>query len=220
MKADLLDWLYTGITGHFQIAGHLQIDRWTFKYIDKIVLEVGCGHGHHLHYCRNSYPRYIGLDIERKFLKTLQDRFDKKILVQGDAYDLPLQDKSIDCVLSIYNFEHLRRLPESLGEIHRVLKPEGELMIGIPLEGGWIYELGRRFTSKIYMERKYGIDYDAIVHWEHWNSFSEILEMVQDKFKIGERCFIPLSFLPCAHVNVIQCLRTRPKSSPDKSEAF
>ncbi len=220
MKEDLLDWLYTGLTGRFQIAGHRQIDRWSSHFTDKIVLDIGCGHGHHLHYCENSYSSYIGLDLEHKFLKTFQNRFPNTILVQADAYDLSFHNNSIDCVLSIYNFEHLRRLRDSLGEIHRVLKPTGELMIGLPLEGGYLYGIGRWFTSKIYMERKYGIDYDAIVHWEHWNDFWEIIERVKEKFRIVERCFIPFPFFPFGHVNVIQCLRTQPKPSPKREMAI
>jgi SAM-dependent methyltransferase len=211
INSHLGDWLYTGLTGWFQIAGHKMIDRWAKPYRNKIVLEIGCGHGHHLRYCRNPYHRYIGLDIERKFLQIFQFRFPNRILVQGDAYMLPFRDESTDCVLSVYNFEHLKLLPDSLSEIHRVLKPEGELLIGIPMEGGFLYGIGRRLTSKRYMEKKYGIDYDAIVHWEHWNNFREIIKMIRNNFLIDEERFLPFPFLPLAHLNVIYCLRTQPK---------
>ena len=211
INEDLIDWLYQGVTGRFQIAGHRQVDRWAAPHAEKTVLEVGCGHGHHLSFARHAYRLYIGLDIESKFLKTFQSRFAGRLLVQGDAYALPFASRSIDCVLSVYHFEHVRRLSDSLQEIHRVLKPEGELLVGIPLEGGWLYRFGRRLTSQRYMEKKYGIDYHAVVLWEHWNDFAEIEKRLEEKFQIWERRYLPFHFFPFPHGNVIQCLRLRPK---------
>jgi SAM-dependent methyltransferase len=213
MQYELLDHLYTGLTGRFQIAGHRLIDRWAKPSMDGIVIEVGCGHGHHLRHGGNDYRRYIGLDIEYRFLHTLQERFPGVRVVNGDAYTLPFRDRSVDCVLSVYCFEHLRRLPDCLGEIWRVLKPEGELLVGLPAEGGFLYGLGRSLTSKPYMERKYGIDYDAIVHWEHWNTYNEVKEMLEAQFKVVDARFIPFSFVPGVHVNVIGCLRLAAKDS-------
>lgn len=208
---DLVDWLYTGLTGRFQIAGHRQIDRWAAHYTNKIVLEVGCGHGHHLYYGHNHYARYIGLDIEHKFLGTLKNRFLDTRTVNGDVYQLPFQTNSIDCVLSVYNFEHLRQLPEALSEIWRVLKSDGELLIGLPTEGGMLYEVGRQLTSKRYMERKYGIDYDAVVHWEHWNTCSEVIEMISQKFFIRHLLYLPF-LVPSVHINVIAVLKALPRN--------
>lgn len=210
VRHDLLDWQYYGISGFFQKAGHRLINKWSRQYSEKIVLEVGCGNGHHLRYALNPYRRYIGLDIERKFLQTFQSRFPNRILVQGDAYMLPFRDQSADCVLSLYNFEHLKLLPDSLSEIHRVLKPEGELLIGIPIEGGFFYGIGRRLTSKPYMERKYAIDYDAIVQWEHWNTCREVMEAIGKHFIIRNSRYLPF-FIPSIHLNVILTLRALPR---------
>jgi SAM-dependent methyltransferase len=207
IQYDLLDHLYAGSTGFFQIAGHRLIDRWARPHKDKVVVEIGCGHGHHLRYSSNDYRQYIGLDIKHEALCTLRERFPGTRVVNGDAYVLPFRDQSVDCVLSVYCFEHLRELPDCLEEIRRVLKPEGELLVGLPTEGGFLYEMGRRLTSKPYMERKYGIDYDTVVRWEHWNTFNEVVEMLQVQFKVSERRFIPFPFVPTVHGNVIGCLR-------------
>lgn len=210
MRHDLLDWQYHGISGLLQKAGHRVIHRWSKRFAEKIVVEVGCGHGHHLRYGIYPYQRYIGLDIEHRFLQTFRSRFSNPLLVQGDAYILPFRDQSADCVISIYNFEHLKLLSDCLSEIRRVLKPQGELLIGIPMEGGLIYGIGRVLTSKRYMEKKYRIDYNAIVQWEHCNQYMEIEKILQKNFHIEERFFIPFPFLPFHHLNVIQCMRTRP----------
>ena len=210
VKYDLLDHLYDGLSGRFQIAGHKIIDHWAKSYVNKIVLEIGCGHGHHLLYGSNLYTRYIGLDIEYKFLRTLKDRFPGKMVVNGDAYALPFRNASFDCVISVYNFEHLRHLAESLAEIRRVLKSDGELVVGIPAEGGFVYGLGRRLTSKRYMERKYGIDYNAIVRWEHWNTCREVVEEIAHQFSIRSVRYLPF-FIPSVHLNVIVVLKAFPK---------
>jgi len=209
---DLLDYLYGGLAGRFQIAGHKMIDHWAKPYVNRMVLEIGCGHGHHLLYGSNQYTQYIGLDIERKFLQTLKDRFPGKMMVNGDAYALPLRNASVGCVLSVYNFEHLHRLPDSLSEIRRVLQSDGELLVGLPAEGGFLYGLGRRFTSKPYMERKYGIDYDAIVHWEHWNTFREVVEEISRQFLIHSVRYLPF-FIPSVHLNVVIGLRAFPRQN-------
>jgi SAM-dependent methyltransferase len=207
VKHDLVDWLYRGITGHFHIAGHRKIGNIAADCADKIVLEVGCGHGHHLRYGRNDYAGYVGLDIEYKFLCTLRERYPGTRVVNGDAYELPFRDESVDCVLSVYCFEHLRRLPVCLSEIWRVLKQEGELLVGLPAEGGLLYGIGRSLTSKPYMERKYGINYGSIVQWEHWNTCNEAVSMIRAQFKIREISYVPFRWLPTTHLNVLTCLR-------------
>ena len=209
---DLLDWLYEGVTGRLQIAGHRVLDDWAREHAGGFVLEVGCGHGHHLRYGGDARASYLGLDIEHKFLKAMRERFPGVMALRGDAYTLPLADDSIDCVLSVYTFEHLRVLPTALSEIRRVLRPRGELLVGLPAEGGLAYGLGRALTSKRYMERRYGIDYDAIVRWEHWNSFWDVRDALERDFVIREQRFVPFG-LPSAHVNAVVCLRGSARES-------
>ncbi len=86
---------------------------------------------------------------------------------------------------------------------------KGELLIALPAEGGFMYGLGRQLTSKPYMEKKYGIDYMAVVKNEHWNLCSEVIELVDNNFVIVEKKFIPFSFLPTGHCNVVVCLRAK-----------
>jgi hypothetical protein len=94
------------------------------------------------------------------------------------------------------------------------LKEGGQLLIGLPAEGGLLYKIGRSLTSKPYMQRKYRIDYDAIVQWEHWNTFKEVVEMIKEQFEIVEQRFIPFSFIPLVDANVIGCMKTKPILDP------
>lgn len=212
VRGDLADYLYTGLAGRFQVAGHRLIDRWARAFADQVVLDIGCGPGYHLAYGSNHYRCYVGLDIEYRYIRTLRERFPATQVVNGDAYALPFRDQSADCVVSAYCFEHLRQLPECLEEIRRVLKPEGELLVALPAEGGLLYGMGRRLTSKPYMERKYGVDYEAIVRWEHWNTCMEIIEEISNIFLIGRLQYLPF-FVPSVHFNVIAVLRAFTKQT-------
>jgi len=70
-----------------------------------------------------------------------------------------------------------------------------------------LYEIGRKLTSKRYMERKYGIDYDAIVRWEHWNTFDQVVDELRKHYRVQEVRFLPFPWLPTVHTNAIGCLR-------------
>jgi len=211
-QTDLLDHLYTGPTGFLQRWGHRVLRRFCGKARGLRVLEVGCGHGHHLRF----YPEiardnfFVGLDISGKFLAEAASRHGEMRVVQGDAYALPFTDDSYDRVLSIYNLEHLRDLEQALVEVRRVLKPDGRFLVAVPAEGGFLYNVGREFTSRPYMEKKYGLDYDAIIKHEHCNEFWTIRDALARVFAVRRRRYLPF-LLPSAHLNAIVCFECRPR---------
>lgn len=70
-------------------------------------------------------------------------------LAQGDALRLPLQDESIDCLTVAFGIRNFADLRRGFGEIQRVLKARGTLVIlefGKPQHGifGWLYRLYSR----------------------------------------------------------------------------
>lgn len=207
----LMEFNYGGLSGYFQIAGHKQLEQWSHRFIDGIVLDVGCGNGHHITHSKIDYASYIGLELDTSLLHNLQERHPRTISLQGDMYTLPFATSSVDCVLSVYTFEHLRELPKALRDIRRVLKPDGELLIGLPTEGGFAYDLGRRLTSERVLSKRYDFDYGAIARWEHWNTYQEVVEAVSEYFDILEQNFIPFNAISSIHVNIIGCLRTKAK---------
>jgi len=60
---------------------------------------------------------------------------DSQVDIFYDGITIPLQDASVDHIVSLEAFEHIFNLPKILGEGHRILKPGGPLMISIPF--GW-----------------------------------------------------------------------------------
>lgn len=60
------------------------------------------------------------------------DRFAPEAELLSDAKYLPFKENSFDIVHASHVLEHMRYLPETLEEIHRVLIPNGYLVARVP----------------------------------------------------------------------------------------
>lgn len=208
-QEELFNYLYKGIAGWFQILGHRLVGRWSQNQRDKHVVEIGCGQGHHVVYSGHDYQNYIGLEIRYDFIQAFKLREPSVKAINGDAFQIPFADQSIDCVLSVYIFEHLKELERCLVEVKRVLRPGGSLLIGLPAEGGFLYKTGRNLTSKRYMEKKFGFNYDAIVKHEHVNDYPKIIHTLKRVFPKFQKFFLPFPFLPTYQLNAVVCIKVK-----------
>jgi len=71
--------------------------------------------------------RYVGLDVDNPFTR--------KVAAADVFYDgggFPLPDESFDAVLCSQVLEHVFMPDKFLGEIHRVLRPGGRLLLAVP----------------------------------------------------------------------------------------
>jgi SAM-dependent methyltransferase len=73
---------------------------------------------------RSLFPdrEYVGLDV----------RPGPGVDMIGDVEQLPQLDGSVGTVLAICTFEHVRRFWKGFEEIHRVLRPDGALLVACP----------------------------------------------------------------------------------------
>lgn len=84
---------------------------------------------------RNSQTYIIGMDFSEKMLdigkaKVAQQKMDGQIELRlGDAAALPFEDGSFDAVTVAFGVRNFENLDEGLSEIHRVLKPDGNVFI-------------------------------------------------------------------------------------------
>lgn len=92
-----------------------------------VVLDIGCG-DRWVEKCLPPGCAYIGLD----YLVTGRDMYGSRPDVYGDASVLPIADDSVDTVVILDVVEHLARPREALGEIVRVLRPDGRLLLTMP----------------------------------------------------------------------------------------
>jgi dolichol-phosphate mannosyltransferase len=101
------------------------------------VLDVGCGSSRII----QDLPEAVGLDVLLPKLRFLRARHAP--LVQGSILSLPFRDATLDVVICSEVIEHIPDIPEVLGEMTRVLRPAGTLIVGTPDYGRrlwWLLE--------------------------------------------------------------------------------
>jgi len=96
-----------------------------------IVLEIGFGPGYNLPFYKNIEKLYA-LDPSRELYKYAEDRVKSATFsvqyLQNSAENIPLEDNSVDAVVSTWTLCSIPDLPKALKEVHRVLKPEGKFL--------------------------------------------------------------------------------------------
>jgi SAM-dependent methyltransferase len=102
----------------------------------KVVLEIGCGRGQLTRYLAAKGAKVVGADFSQEALtiarKRTRNNKDRLTLINADAGFIPLKDKSVDLVISCETIEHTSDPTKVLAEFHRVLKPNGRLMLTFP----------------------------------------------------------------------------------------
>jgi SAM-dependent methyltransferase len=106
--------LYKGVLSH---ASKIEGD----------ILDFGCGSKPYESLFIKA-KSYIGVDMQASGY----DHKDSKIDFCYDGKVIPLPDDSFDAVVCFEVLEHIFNIEEVLGEIRRVLKPNGQILISIP----------------------------------------------------------------------------------------
>jgi ubiquinone/menaquinone biosynthesis C-methylase UbiE len=96
---------------------------------DKKIVEIGSGRGGGLAYVsRNFNPlSSTGVDIEKSAVAFSNRMFGNERLqyIVGNAVKLPLADEFYDVVMNVESSHRYLSMSSFLGEVHRILKPEG-----------------------------------------------------------------------------------------------
>lgn len=110
------------------------VDKWrrhvaTLANDDDVVLEIGSGPGY---FTRHLKARTVYcLEPSLRFANSVKDVLDqgRVTLLRGVAEKIPLADKTIDKVFCVFSFRDFFDRPAALGEMNRVLKDGGEVII-------------------------------------------------------------------------------------------
>jgi ubiquinone/menaquinone biosynthesis C-methylase UbiE len=103
------------------------------------ILEVGMGNGYFVPEILERFPDcvYLGCDFSEEMIRDASERnqsliAEKKVsFVFAEAHQLPVDSASVDVVLTINTLYFWNDPLEVLREFKRVLKPGGQLLIGI-----------------------------------------------------------------------------------------
>jgi SAM-dependent methyltransferase len=101
---------------------------------DADVLEIGLGEGSDSERMIRRGARWSGVDITAESIARVRTRLRQRglpfaALHQASVVDLPFADNSFDLVFSHGVLHHVPDIDAAQKEIHRVLRPEGELVV-------------------------------------------------------------------------------------------
>jgi SAM-dependent methyltransferase len=92
------------------------------------LLDFGCGNMPYRSYFEDKFCEYLGADLEGNAAADV---------IIGPDGELPIEDRSVDCVLSSQVLEHVADPAGYLAEAFRVLRPGGSLLLST--HGIWPY---------------------------------------------------------------------------------
>jgi ubiquinone/menaquinone biosynthesis C-methylase UbiE len=99
------------------------------------LLDVGCGTGRLLEVLAKSLSRAVGIDYKKKMLDMAEKKlkgFHNIELLEANVYKIPFPDDSFDYVICTCNtFGNFDQPGVALDELLRVVKPNGEVILGV-----------------------------------------------------------------------------------------
>ncbi len=107
-------------------ALYLEIDRLA-RRMNGVLVDIGCGTKPYE--CLFDVELYVGIEVRSSGHS--EER--KKASLIYDGIALPFKEDSIDSVFASEVFEHVAELDGLLTEVHRVLKPDGMMLITVPM---------------------------------------------------------------------------------------
>lgn len=175
-----------------------RIAAFLMKYAsDKKTLDVGCGTALY----GGLFPNRVTLDVAAR------DGIPVDII--GDAHNLhQIQDGSFDVVLCTEVLEHLHTPEKALGELHRILKPGGLIL----LTTRFIYPL-HDVPGDFYRYTKYGLrhlfrDWDIVELKEEADTIETLAVLYQRiGFQATTLGFRPFKFLWFLKAKIVMLLR-------------
>jgi SAM-dependent methyltransferase len=120
------------------------------------IADLGCGPGHVTAWLEGKGVRAVGIDLSAEMVAVGRREYPGVEFRNGDLLDLPAVDGEFGAVVALYSIIHLEpgELRRALEEIHRVLHPEGLVLVA--------FHIG---TEVRHMDEWLGHDVDVDFHF-------------------------------------------------------
>jgi len=162
-----LEWtgerLVTSITSIGAIE-HLHRYAFALEFVEnKIVLDIASGEGYGSNLLSDKAKHVIGVDISEEAISHALKKYKKDNLVfkVGSVSSIPIDQSSIDIVVSFETIEHIHEQKEMLNEIKRVLKPNGMLIMSSPEKAN--YEDVNKNKNHFHVKELYFSEFNDLV---------------------------------------------------------
>lgn len=145
---------------------------------DKVVLDIACGEGYGSFLLSKKAKQVIGVDIAPEAIKHAEEKYKERNIVfkTGSVLNIPLEDQSVDIVVSFETIEHLAEQDQMIIEISRVLKSDGILIISTPDKKN--YTDGRNYINPFHIKEFYFDEFKSALS----KKFSKIEILFQNEF--------------------------------------
>lgn len=151
------------------------------KYIqNKIILDIASGEGYGSN-LMSEYASFVyGVDIDEETVANAKTKYRKNNLsfLLGSTSKIPLEQNSVDVVISFETIEHHDQHQMMLGEIKRVLKPEGILIISTPDK--YYYSDLPNYKNKFHIKELYKEDFIKLI-----NNYFSTLQILSQSYLNG-----------------------------------
>lgn len=143
---------------------------------DKIVLDIACGEGYGSNLLSSNASFVYGVDIDKETIALAKQKYVKPNLQfsEGSTSKIPLENSSIDLVVSFETIEHHSEHEQMMLEIKRVLKPDGMLIISTPDKK--YYSDERNYKNPFHVKELYEHEFKTILdnHFKYTKLFKQI----------------------------------------------
>jgi len=133
----------------------------------KRLLDAGCGTGHFSQQAVKKGARVTSMDIGENLLEKVSEKCNSERVV-GSVLDMQFEDNYFDFIISSEVIEHTNAPYKAIGELYRVLKPNGILALTVPNQF-WKWSCVLANTLKIR-------PYEGIENWVGYSGLKRELE--------------------------------------------
>lgn len=129
----------------------------------KTVLDIASGEGYGANLLSEAATFVYGVDIDEAAVEAAKQKYQKENIrfQQGSTSAIPLEDHSVDIVISFETIEHHDQHEAMLSEIKRVLRPGGILIISTPDK--LYYSDKRNFNNPFHVKELYQNEFTELL---------------------------------------------------------
>lgn len=147
---------------------------------NKLVLDIASGEGYGSFHLSKFAKNVVGVDISAEAVKHASSKYKNSNLsyLQGTATKIPLEDHSVDVVVSFETIEHMEHQDQIIfmAEIKRVLKKDGLLIVSTPDKH--IYSDLENYENEYHLHEFYQDEFKEFIgtYFKNINVFEQLSE--------------------------------------------